>query len=98
MMQGKRLRVVQWATGTVGRSAMRAIIEHPDLELVGVKVYSGNKAGLDAGDLCGLPPTGIKATRDIGDILALKPDCVVYMPESTDMDDVCRILECGANI
>lgn len=97
-MEGKRLRVVQWATGTVGRSAMRAIIEHPDLELVGVKVYSDNKAGLDAGDLCGLPPTGIKATRDIGDVLALKPDCVVYMPESTDMDDVCRILESGTNI
>ena len=93
-----RLRVVQWATGTVGRSAMRAVIGHPDLELVGVRVYSEAKEGLDAGALCNLPATGILATRDIKQLLSLKPDCVVYMPESTDVDDVCRILESGANL
>lgn len=97
-MSGSRLRVVQWATGTVGKSAMRAIINHPDLELVGVYVYSGRKEGVDAGDLCGLPLTGVKATRDLDAILALKPDCVVYMPESTDITDVCKILASGANI
>jgi hypothetical protein len=94
----KRFRVVQWATGTVGASAMRAVINHPHLELVGVKVYSEAKAGKDAGDLCGLPVTGVLATRDLGAILALKPDCVLYMPESTDAGDVCRLLESGANI
>lgn len=94
----KRLRVVQWATGTVGACAMRAVISHPQMELVGVRVYSEAKDGKDAGELCGLPPTGVKATRDIDAILALKPDCVLYMPESTDVDDVCRLLESGANI
>src|SRR5215472_8916767 len=94
----KPLRVVQWATGTVGASAMRAVIGHPDLQLVGVRVYSEVKAGRDAGDLCGLPTTGIVATRDLDAILALKADCVLYMPESTDADDVCRLLESGANI
>ena len=29
-------RVVQWGTGNVGRLALKAIIEHPDLELAGV--------------------------------------------------------------
>lgn len=95
---GNKLRVVQWATGTVGKSAMHAVIGHPELELVGVRVYSEAKDGMDAGEICGLPATGVKATRDIAAILALKPDCVVYMPESTDIDDVCRILESGANI
>ena len=28
-------RVIQWATGGVGRAAIQGIVEHPDLELVG---------------------------------------------------------------
>ena len=95
---GKPLRVVQWATGTVGACAMRGVISHPELELVGVRVYSEGKEGKDAGELCGVPPTGVLATRDVDAILALKPDCVLYMPESTNLDDVCRVLESGANI
>ena len=94
----KPLRVVQWATGTVGASAMHGVLSHPALELVGVRVYSESKDGKDAGELCGLPATGVKATRDIESILALKPDCVLYMPESTDVEDVCQLLESGANI
>src|SRR4051812_304059 len=94
----KQLRVVQWATGTVGASALRAVIGHPRMELVGVRVYSEAKDGLDAGEICGLPTTGVIATRDANKLLALKPDCVVYMPESTDVADICRILESGANI
>lgn len=97
-MIARKLCVVQWATGTVGKSALQAIIGHPDLELVGVRVFSEAKVGIDAGELCGLPPVGVLASRDLQAILALKPDCVVYMPQSTDMDDVCRILASGANI
>ncbi|MET0365062.1 MAG: dihydrodipicolinate reductase [Sphingobium sp.] len=92
------IRVVQWATGTVGSAAMRAVIAHPDMELVGVKVYSDAKTGKDAGEICGVPATGVTAVRDIAAILALKPDCVLYMPESTDIDDVCALLEHGINI
>ena len=44
-------RVVQWATGAMGRTALRRIIDHPDLELAGVYVYGAAKAGLDAGRL-----------------------------------------------
>jgi hypothetical protein len=94
----RRIWVVQWATGTVGAFALRGIIEHPDLELVGVRVFSAGKDGADAGELCGLPATGIRATRDTEAILALRPDCVVYMPDSTDIDVVCRLLEGGSNI
>lgn len=92
------IRVVQWATGTVGANAMRAVIEHPQMELVGVRVYSAAKDGVDVGEICDLPPVGVKATRNVEAILALKPDCIVYMPESSDLDDVCRILASGSNI
>jgi len=92
------LRVVQWATGYVGTHTLKKIIQNPHFELAGVYVFSASKEGKDAGELCGLPPTGVKATRNIDEILALKPDCVLYMQEGVDYDDVCRILESGANI
>ena len=49
-------RVIQWATGNVGRAAIEGIVTHPDLELVGCYVYSDQKAGRDVGELCGLGP------------------------------------------
>jgi 4-hydroxy-tetrahydrodipicolinate reductase len=78
--------------------SLRAVIEYPNFDLVGVKVYSDRKAGRDAGELCGLGPTGVIATSNIEDIIAAKPDCVVYMPARYDLDDVCRLLESGANV
>ncbi|MGB0218041.1 MAG: dihydrodipicolinate reductase [Sinimarinibacterium flocculans] len=92
------LRVVQWATGNIGTRSLRAVIEHPTLELVGLYVYADAKSGRDAGELCGLPPVGVKATRSIDDILALKPDCVLYMPQRIEADDLCRLLEAGINV
>ena len=83
------LRVVQWATGNIGSRSLRHVIEHPGLTLAGVYVTSAAKAGRDAG---GLPPTGVTATSDIGEILALGADCVLHMPASCDLDQVCSIL------
>lgn len=91
-------RVVQWATGNVGSRALRRVIEHPGMELAGVWVHSADKAGRDAGELAGTGPTGIKATNSIDEIIALKPDCVLYMPHVNRVDEVCRLLESGANI
>ena len=92
------LRVVQWATGNIGTRSLRAIIEHPDLELVGVHVHADDKVGKDAGELCGAGRTGVLATGSIDDVLALGADCVLYMPQGCDVDDVCRILASGTNI
>jgi hypothetical protein len=91
-------RVVQWATGNVGSHSLRAIIQHPQMTLAGLYVHSESKAGRDAGELCGMGTVGIKATRDIEDIIALKPDCVVYMQQGCNFDDLCRLLESGINI
>jgi 4-hydroxy-tetrahydrodipicolinate reductase len=91
-------RVVQWATGNIGRRSLRAVIEHPNLSLVGLYVHSEAKAGRDAGELCGLDAVGIKATRSLDDIIALKADCVLYMPQACNFDEVCRLLASGANV
>jgi hypothetical protein len=95
---GTRYRVAQWATGTIGTCSLRSVIEHPDLDLVGVHVYSEDKVGLDAGELCGTGPTGVSATGTIDAVLATGPDCVLYMPRAPDLDDVCRLLAAGINV
>jgi hypothetical protein len=92
------LRVVQWATGNIGTRALQQVIEHPRLTLAGVHVHSPAKVGMDAGELCGLGPTGIVATGDIEDVLALEADCVLYMPQGCDLDEVCRLLASGLDI
>ncbi len=93
-----RRRVVQWATGNVGTRALREVIRHPSLDLVGLLVYDPAKDGVDAGSLCGEPPVGVKATTDRAAIHALGADCVLYMPRVTDLADVVAFLEAGTNV
>jgi acyl-CoA synthetase (AMP-forming)/AMP-acid ligase II len=92
------LRVVQWATGNIGARSLRGVIQHPELTVAGVYVTSAAKAGKDAGDLCGLPAIGVTGTNDVDEILALKADCVRYMPAACDVDEVCALLASGANV
>ena len=96
-------RVVQWATGAMGRTALRRIIDHPDLELAGVYVYGASKAGLDAGRLVKRPDTGVIATGDVDEILALDADVVIHTPRiGVPYDalngDVARLLRSGKNV
>lgn len=81
----EHLRVVQWATGNIGRKALLGIIEHPTLSLAGVHVYDPDKVGRDAGELCGLGTVCVAATGRIEDVLALDADCVLYTARSPDM-------------
>jgi hypothetical protein len=92
------LRVIQWATGSVGRYAIDAMTDDPNLELVGVWVHSESKDGQDAGTIAGIDPLGVKATRDKEALLALPADCVLYAPLLSDVDEICRILESGKNV
>ena len=63
-------RVIQWATGATGRHVLRLVVEHPELELVGLVVTNPEKAGRDAGELCGLGPvTGVIASTDVESVL-----------------------------
>jgi hypothetical protein len=97
-------RVIQWSTGNVGRYALRGIIGHPQLELVGLWVHSEKKAGRDAAELCGLDePTGVLATNDADALLSMDADAVCYTATADlrpyeAMDDIARILRSGKNV
>jgi len=56
-------RIIQWGTGNVGKHALRTIVERPDFELVGLRVYNSDKVGKDAGGLLGREPLGVTATE-----------------------------------
>jgi 2,4-diaminopentanoate dehydrogenase len=92
------LRIVQWTTGNVGRQSVIAIARNPALELVGCYAWSPDKVGRDAGELCGIDPLGVTATDDVGALLALRPDCVVYNPMWPSTDELVRILGAGVNV
>ena len=94
----REYRVVQWATGTIGAHALRAVIEHPHMRLAGVYVHGQDKVGRDAGELCGTASIGVTATARIDDIVDLGPDCVLYMPNSLNLDELCRQLAAGINV
>jgi 2,4-diaminopentanoate dehydrogenase len=91
-------RVVQWSTGTIGVRALRAVIEHPALELAGVYVHGEDKAGRDAGALCDLPSVGVVATNRVEDVVASGADCVLYMPNAPDVDTLVALLTAGLNV
>lgn len=98
MSKGGKLRVVQWATGNIGTRSLQAVIEHPRMELVGLYVSSPAKVGQDAGILAERAVTGVKAVGDIAEIIALKPDCVLYMRQGISYEEVCALLEAGINV
>jgi hypothetical protein len=99
----RRYRVVHVGTGLTGSQALRAIIDDPVLELVGVKVSTPEKAGIDAGQLCGADNVGIAATGDTSTVLQLAPDCVAYCAtavrrEDEAIADIVGYLEAGINV
>jgi len=97
-------RVVQWATGNVGRHTLAGIDARPDLQLVGVFVSNPDKVGHDAGELAGLErKLGVAATGDADELLALRPDCIVHTAMADDrlgeaLADLERFLAAGINV
>jgi hypothetical protein len=102
-MNEKVLRVAVISTGWISSLAIRAIVRRPHLDLVGVWVHSPEKTGRDAGEIVGLGPIGVTTTNELDDIIAGKPDCVVYGAASAEMDaaavrDYVRLLNGGLNV
>lgn len=92
------LKVIQWTTGKVGKLSLRAIMDDRRLELAGVYAWSEEKAGTDAGALCGRPECGITATNDIDALIALGADTVIYTPFMADVDQVEKLLASGLDV
>src|SRR5512145_298267 len=96
-------RVIVWGTGPIGMPGLRHLVDHPEYELVGLHAWSPDKIGRDAGDVAGTGiKTGVIATDDVGALLALKADCLVYQGnyakrEAQCVADVIPFLEGGTN-
>lgn len=84
---GNRYRIIQWTTGLVGRSALRYTLDRPYFEVVGVKCYSPDKVGKDAGELVRRAPIGVAATTDDAALLRLSADCVIFTPRDSGQRD-----------
>lgn len=92
------LRVIQWATGSIGQIAIRHMAENPAYQIVGCYVTSQEKDGRDIGEIAGIEPVGVAATKDARALLALDADCVNYAPLYVDIDEIVRILRSGKNL
>jgi 4-hydroxy-tetrahydrodipicolinate reductase len=104
-------KVILWGAGGVGEYVLRYLQTQPELELIGVRAYSAEKEGKDVAELVGLPPSGVTATQNVDELLALGADCVIFTPRTSMTDhtapgspdapvlaEALRILESGANL
>lgn len=95
--------VVHYGTGYSGIHGLRGILNHPDLELVGLVVHSDDKAGRDAGEIAGVGPVGVAATQNVDEAIALGADAFSYMASShgrmkAGIGELERILTAGTNV
>ncbi|HUG95615.1 MAG TPA: hypothetical protein VMK30_05675, partial [Pleomorphomonadaceae bacterium] len=99
--------MIQWATGNVGRAAIRAVLERSDMELAGVFVRDPAKAGRDVGELLGCGPVGVMTTADPAALDQIEADCVCYAPlpsamhgddPGADLSNIVHLLERGLNV
>jgi 2,4-diaminopentanoate dehydrogenase len=98
------IRVALVGTGNCGRIALLQLIEDPRFELVAVGVSTDEKVGRDAGELAGLDVvTGVRASNGMDEVLAARPDCLVYtaMGDTRPIEaarDVIAALSAGINV
>src|SRR5262245_47181979 len=93
------IRVLHWGTGPTGCAALRGILGHPELELVGLYVARPERAGRDAGSFVDLPDTGIVATNDLEEFGEIDADALSYFAALTaSVDDVLPFLRHGIDV
>jgi 2,4-diaminopentanoate dehydrogenase len=97
------IKVGVWGPGSMGVIALRGVIDHPDLELVGVVVHSDDKAGRDAGELCGAGPVGLAATQDSDALISGDADVVIYAAAANlrpldAVNDMAALMRAGKNV
>jgi hypothetical protein len=96
-------RIVHWGTGNVGKLGLAAVLDRADCELVGHYVFNPEKEGCDSGELIGRAPVGIRTSRDLDALIAMRPDAVTYFGNSmldplAAARDMARFLEAGINV
>ena len=96
-------RVIVWGTGFVGKSVLHALMGHPAYEVVGVLVNDPAKEGRDVGELVGGRPMGLRASRDVEEVLSRPADAVAYfgpnaMHAELNLSNIARALRAGKNV
>jgi hypothetical protein len=95
-------RIVVWGTGGMGRVAISTIAARQDFEIVGARVYSSDKDGVDIGTLAGLSPMGVRATTDVETALASDADCILHLARDFGrydaLDEILAMLRNGHNV
>jgi hypothetical protein len=95
-------RLVVWGTGGMGRVAVSTVAMRRDFEIVGARVYSADKDGIDVGVLAGLAPVGVRATPDPDAALDVDADCVLHLARDfgryDSVDELVAILRAGRNV
>lgn len=95
-------KVIVWGPGHIGGGALKQALLRPEFEVVGVRVYSDHKHGVDVGELVGLPPVGVTATTDRDAVIAMDADCVIFTPRPLDPvandQDAIDLLASGKNV
>lgn len=97
------IRVAHVGTGTTGREALRGILTHPGLELVGLWAASPDKIGRDAGELVGRDTVGITAVPTLDEVLDAGPQVLCYCGnglgrEADAASEMAAALERGVNV
>ncbi|MET0182652.1 MAG: hypothetical protein ABW199_07185 [Caulobacterales bacterium] len=88
-----KLRVAIWGAGGVARCLIRECLRRPEVEIVGVYARSREKDGRDAGVIYGDEPAGVLITTDKEAIYQARPDVLLHVPRTSDVDFGSEILE-----
>jgi 4-hydroxy-tetrahydrodipicolinate reductase len=95
-------RVLVYGPGGLGTVALYETHRLPEFELVGVRAYSAAKDGMDAGELLGLGPWGVRASTDVDVLAGIECDCVLYtardMGDHNTDGEIVSLLQAGRNV
>jgi len=65
-----KLKVIQYGLGPIGCGTAKAVLEHPQMELVGAVDIDPQKIGLDIGSFFELPKTGVMVKSTLEQVMA----------------------------
>jgi hypothetical protein len=92
------LRVIVCYTGGVGSELVRLVLKNPAFELVGVLVHGEDKDGKDVGEIVGVGAVGLRATRDVAALTALRADVMSWHGLGWQPDVVAQFLRAGTSV
>ncbi|OGB01130.1 MAG: hypothetical protein A3E25_24285 [Burkholderiales bacterium RIFCSPHIGHO2_12_FULL_69_20] len=95
-------KLMVWGPGHMGKLCIWETTQSPAYELVGVRTYSESKNGVDAGELIGIAPLGVKLTTDVDALLKIDCDCIVYTAHDKGNfncdEEILKLLAAGKNV